>query len=1747
MVNDLDDFKDYKRGGMFRNRWMDFSLRNNVQDGRCWIEGNGGNATDVEIFTFVPRLQKSEYIDNWRFLEYPDRDSELIVKMSWTVVLDQKQFDYESNICQANFSDPNSGVVICDVKHARYAGVDFRLYRIDGDVTTKEFIRSSTQVTLIGTFDKNFVISNNNDTNSDYIVNGGQNVYLRSDLKFSPDGLSSWTEIYFDKNFSGPEKTDKRLQTNTYYYITVDPDTTYQQTLPANTRTGVVPPPTVVASFHAIGSSSPNATIRPIQSYSIIDSNNQGYKYYAFQDKVTNNDYFAWFITPPTFERKKKTIPSIRWGNFSDIANQSSTTSPDTLGKVKGTQATGDPTKYDIELKGTFFYTTLDFDSNNSLRIPTDIPEYYGFEAKNLSEPGSTFVRVYQEYAYGTFFNNYVWSLPTGLGGDDQGRRIDFSYKFQAKANTQWLYRIWLQKADGEVWYSNTTTSISSPYLSSVTPSDLPITTGEFRVTNWVDPNSNSYGFWYQMLKCWTNKTAANRLSPYMTVLTKKVGGNAVAGVNTNVDKDYPVFYYLNYTFTADKTYQFRTVLENFYTYRKDTSAKLANLHIITPWGEKMKMNAPFINLDNVPNELKRVNMYLFTNINAYSKANNPNIADVNGDVPTKPINIISSKTNPQNPITYTAKPFFGGDITLDEISLSSGLNWVDLIQFEWFLQGAATFNVMNQTANGQVQAYGTETIPQFVNNVPFGGRGWHYLSDQKKFVWFDKVGPGDNLTNLKKELNDNFPIGGDPGENYTNKSSDIKYLRNNFIATYVYYQNFNVSFDYVNNSPFGISMYLGGDLPFAKEGDEFWKTDIDDLIANGLVKLVGKLGPSTNNPQNCEFVGLIGNQYLFFVADNVIKFGDSEVSPGLFYKSTVNNEDKYYFNDISTGYPINNDNNTYGFSTYSVISLYNFTFAGAYNEGNNEVYLMNSNFSTSLLSNATYSIKLGIGNNVFPNSANTTTTTNSKAGNGYFTGGTWENGVWNNGWREDITVAEFNTVEQSFFYNRARIWRISIGGRPSSVSKFAAGDVVSISNVVAIDINENRKLLNKSYKVLSVDETTITVETETNFPLKRIEKDSEEHRILISKNVWLSGVFLNGYFSGVWNNGLFSGFPLITKMKNSHWIDGIFNGGQFTAGKLKSTFQSVKSYTQDGTRRLALNFTRPHGMEPNDTISITYNAFNKVDSLGTTTIISTPDDRTIVTGLVYDNKYKNIKIGTVNNTISTGLIQNFNFYSNNKSTVTSLQSMKSERVFSYNSWIDVNYSNKSAVNIGRPQNFIEPLTGRSYSENNLYGYPTNDVLSSDSVFRDSFSLSSRRYKFGRKYRVLNDFVGASSAFEQDFGPTDTSDGLDSFNTQGWDVSKFNSSTYRIQNVGSDWKPNLSLIFNPNTTISTIKLGQNITIVGPKALFSGLYFFPESLSYETETVQVVGVQSSGGKIIIDTDSVGMNDPYRWVVGSMVNYSIPFYIEFVSVNEININRTAEPVTTNTPLVGKEMKAVVSGKGGVVNLIRAEDVTNRTNGKDLETIGRLRYTMVEFEVADFRTNGTTFLYDDNEVKSVPPLHFNNLNYVTRLARDGNGQKTLRKMGASYLPIYRNVNHISTPGKKKQEFFFNKRNLLLNMTGSGYGGIFKNEFYLDNLKFYEVDMIPFFQYFNSPVGRKGNINISVQIPNTGISPNIQPTEDFTDATAGNDVVNEFAEKFIASNVQVPKNVNWRADYMIYRTQQQDLTGNPGLYGDN
>jgi hypothetical protein len=1749
--------KEFNKG-MFKNNWIDFSLRQNVQDGRCYRAEPPPDPDPTPVYRSIQRLQKKQFINTWEFVEFENVDSEMRVYLAWSVLKNETLLLAESQACNIEAAKQGSGISGCYITNAPYTGAMVYLWRIDDpNITTTSFNWETTAVKRIGSIRRIFQLRED-DTGNMVITDGGEGLLFTSNLKWKADPNNSaetWKSLEFDTGFQGPEKTDNRLQTNTYYYLTVEPFSFYA---PTGEKTFSQ---TIQDEFIRLSLTS--VPTKPSNSLSIVDSRTYDYFYYAFGDRESGNDYFPWFLTPNSFAVKKKSTPSIRWGNWADIPTQTSTSSPSTNGTVTGV-VTSDPTKFEIELKGTFFYETIDLNEQNQLKLPDDVPMYVGFAVKDLNVSGSDFVIAYEQYVGGLFLDQYVQQLPAAIGGVDTTRHFDFSYIFTSKANKTYQYRIFLRKESNQVWYASGS-ALASPYKGNISPSSFQINTGKFDVLSWVDPPSRSTGHWYQMLQCWKEVSSVGRLSPYMTMRRLAPSGtNAVPGTNVAIVANYPIHYYLNYSFFEEKNYLFRTILEYFYTTNGNTSAMGSNLQIITPWGEKLRLETPYlrINLANVPSDMKRFNMYIFANINGFSAQNNPKIQDVNGKVKEKPVSVISSKSNPQNPITYTATPYFGGDtMAAGDQSLISGLNYVTVTELEWFVQGSATFNIMSQVGGGAVQTVGTEKIPYFLGDEPFGGRGWHHIAKEKKFVWFDKVGPaGGSSDDLLTELNSNLPIGGDPGDYFSNKEGHVKYLRNNFIATYVPYQNFNVSFDYVNETPFDIVMYLGGELPFAGKDLDFWKTDIDDLISRGLVTRVGVLSESTGSPQKCEFIGLVGNQYLFFVADPVIKFGNALKTVDLFQDFYIT-EEKFItiFQKQVPGYPITPDG-VPGFGTYSIVSLSNFTFAGAYSEGNNRVYTTNSNLSTNI-KNATYSIVLGSGNNVFKNIETATTTIHTVAGNGSFVAGTWENGVWNSGLHEDITVSEFNTLVDSFFYNRGRTWRMSIGGRPSSIANFSVGDVVSISNVVAIDINEKRKLINKSYTILSIDETSITVEFETNFPIKRIEKDSDEHRILVSKNIWANGVFLNGYFSGIWNNGLFSGFPLITKMEGAHWIDGIFNGGQFIAQKIKATFTSIYEAVYEGTPRLGINFNNPHGIEVYDTISITYsNLYSAVNSLGTTTVLSVPSPLSIITGIAFDKKYKGAKDGTVNTTTSTGLIQNFKFYSNNVSKVTSLDTMRSERVFSYNSWIDVNYSNKSAVNVGRPQTFIETTSERQYSENNLYGYPTNDVLTSDSVFRDSFSLTLRRYRLGKKYSILNDYVGVASAFEKSFGPTDTQEGIESFEEQGWKSDTRSSSEFKMNtkgvgmNIPSTGGPNtLYLDFSDNILIKNIKAGDTINVSGyqfqryedtQSIPFGGSGYavgpsFPvvEAINVESVTTPTTGTY----RLVTNSTKFTL-----WnVVGPNWDLSRIYSIEINIDSKMVISRTPEPVTPNSPLVGKEIKIVAKGHGGVVNLIPTQDIDKRTNGKENETVGKLNYTMVEFEVADFiRSNN---LYEEEKLVA-PPLHFNNTNYVTRLVRDINGERTLSTIVASYLPVYRNVNHMITPGRKKQEFFFNKRNLLMNFTGSGYHGYYQNEFYLDNLKFYEVDMIPFFQYFTSPRGRKGNINTSVQIPNSGTSPSLVPTDEFViDADFGNDVVNQFSDTLIATNVPVPKGVNWRNDYAIYRTQRQDITSDPGLYKEN
>ena len=878
----------------------------------------------------------------------------------------------------------------------------------------------------------------------------------------------------------------------------------------------------------------------------------------------------------------------------------------------------------------------------------------------------------------------------------------------------------------------------------------------------------------------------------------------------------------------------------------------------------------------------------------------------------------------------------------------------------------------------------------------------------------------GQGTTAILNGFNNISLVGVDENVDFRSSVNDLKYLSNpdgTFNGTYSLY----------------IKDDWGGDSGIFED----WNIEfIYKKVYTPILTLTQSDVANTTNPGAAKLqylFGLEGNQYLFIVGDKVNNVEDPAVdfrgvkktsghTPLLNLRSSLKNlkidggyhdannrlyrvnDDVFGVNnspttnpiDSSTGLPTTSLGSTIGSTTPATTDLLFQNTAGS--GGDNTFSLMET------IENVSYSTYVGTGNLNNPNTLSLSSVT-AKIGNGKFMAGVWENGAWNSGWRKDENLHEFHNISDFFSYNRDKRWRFSISGSMDAVSRFEVGDKVSIGNIVAIDVNEERKLIKSYFTIMTKTTTSIAVEFESDFPIRRIKIDSDIHRIYITKNVWLTGGFFNGYFTGVWNNGLFRGFPYITEMFNTHWLDGKFDGGHFQSRKRSLEFSNTYLATL-GMIKVGIIFDKIHSLTVGDSITIS----STFSTFGTTKVLSVPDDYRIIVDLAWGtdkdpNTYGTAIKGTITTNISTGLVQNIDFNANNASKVTSLQSMDDTRVFMYDSWMDVNFDNTSAVNIGKPQSTIDnSVSTYPYSDNNLYGYPTYDVLSSSVTFRDSFSTNIRKYRLGSKYKIYEDYIGDAG----DFG--------DHFDITGW----------------------------------TTRAG----------------------SYRTNTFPYFQIRPAGQPLPTSTEFANQG----WVFAKDGNPG----------SAISFERTTEAVDDEDPAAGKEMKVSAVGKGGVLNIQPSYDVANRTNSP----IAKQRYTIIKFDliqalVPDFIFEDSNSLYDENS-KYQPLIHFNNLNYALRkIYIPGLGYRE-RKLDTTYFPVYKNINHVSTPNKTKIEFFYNKTNLSMFFRGNGLNGSNVSNITIDNLKLYEVDMIPFFQYFNTR-----NINKSVSVPYQAIAPNIEYVE--------------------------------------------------------
>ena len=924
-----------------------------------------------------------------------------------------------------------------------------------------------------------------------------------------------------------------------------------------------------------------------------------------------------------------------------------------------------------------------------------------------------------------------------------------------------------------------------------------------------------------------------------------------------------------------------------------------------------------------------------------------------------------------KNIISYKANDNFG--------TASEGITNVRLSEMDYKIQGFAFYKMADYPYAPSSLIRGTSSY--YSGALPQNGLGWLYEANYNSgelLHWYD-----DSQVNLN-------PVGG----GLTTKIASIGYRQNNYIAKFVPYSYFNFSFSYQNSGDFPLEIYLSSTLPTINPGS--FSKPTNALLIGTLTQSISVIAGVTYSSHSYsiphKFYSLAGGQYIYFKAPFV---------------------------------------GTQSSATYSMIYITNVSIEGGYHPGNNEQY-QTSNVTSIIpygLTGATYSTLVGSGNTINATYSLIVSEINANIGNGTFRSGVWENGVWNSGWRYDDGVQEFNKIYQYFTYNKSKRWRIQIEGPVNAVNSFNIGDKVSIGNIIAIDINENRKTIKGYFTIINKTETTIVVEFDNDFPLRRIEKDSDNHRIYVTKNVWLSGAFFNGYFRGVWNYGLFKGYPMITEMYDTHWIDGIFDGGHFnTSYYTVPKFVDTLFYSNDiYGGKVGLTFSGKHGLAVGDTILIDKDNKNINPQYdGETTIDNIINDYHVVTALSWGNDSTS-EGGTVSVTLSKGVVQKVQFKSKNRSKITSNQSLESTSVFIYDSWMDVNYYDTSAVNIGKPQSLSNTLSGKEYSENNLYGYPTNDILESKSTFRDSFSNTIREYSLGTKYKIFNDYIGDAGTFQQQFGSTKA--------------------------------------YNP-----------------------------------------IGTPTSS---IVKNDSESKFINLGWTYSRYDDSSLTFSRTF-DIGEEGI-------------IGQELLVRAIGRGGILDIYPLADdeiVANRTN----DTIKKLRYTAIEFDLvshSDLNIGLAEPLEDGTFIDSsvptldifqklslfagdasggayiTPMLHFNNINTTLRsvyYSTLGGTVSTFRP--ASYLPIFKNVNHLTSSKKRKIEYFYNKRNLSMNFSGDvGYfvGRYMPSstfDYVIDNLKFIEIDMVPFFQYFI-----ESNINKGVQVPFQGISPYIDYSNPFFD----------------------------------------------------
>lgn len=1226
-----------------------------------------------------------------------------------------------------------------------------------------------------------------------------------------------------------------------------------------------------------------------------------------------------------------------------------------------------------------------------------------------------------------------------------------------------------------------------------------------------------------------------------------------------------------NYQFKSNKTYIWKTYVRNF------NSASQSGYSLIPTFPKRALNITPPYKYGSTFSFRGAFYIESFTN---YGVATNSN---------TLPY---STTNTSDNCLVFIDRPS-NDTVTKDMVIYSatfsnfetSGIVESKLLEIDYLIQG---------------YSFATASSPSSPTTDDRRYEGWRFDESDESFHYVHQSKSG--VSQVRLPLSLAISQTGDLNSFAQSTGNGLTYTgvtHSNFISRYVSCEVFNLIVEVDIYGSSYIKVYLCDSEP---------PITTSPTIFDQFLSTSQKIGELTVSDSIVNFYNLTGEKYLVFTSEykNTTTYYQNSINKIQIiegYSDTDNNEQflltdsDQYFEPITLT-PIGSST----YSTYSVIITTNNT----YHEVGNEIFgptgstgsfggFFTSQFGT--VSNLSYQI--------------------SKIGNGKFNSGVWENGVWNSGLRIDDAVYEFDNVELAIkLSTRNIVWRIQIVGSTFSTPYFEVGDRISISNIVAIDINEERKLLKNYYTVIAKTDTILVVETENNFPIRRIEKDSENHKILVTKNVWLNGGFLNGYFEGIWNDGLFRGYPYITEMYNSHWIDGTFNGGHFNSERQSYSF--IDTYYYNGYVGLTFGATA-HGFIPGDLIKI--DKFDKtVNSSydGIHTVTEIIDNYLLITDKTWETSTAT-ESGIVYKQATTGLIQNFKFFDNNVANKTSQTSVNPKEIWKYNSWMDLVYKTQSSTNIGsnkilfnsQSNNIDEVIQQHKfgfgdYTAMNLYGYITEDVLSSVSQFRDIETFFKRNYSLGTKYQIYQDFLGDISEFNNSFDSNPELGNLNNFYADGWTYSfsgilatysylnKYVKSRTGVQNFTSyDYNGGsayLSPTFSANSGVSIwgtvsfnslqedsfgLLLSEDVANQSFGVSVSGIYQISVSIPANFYTVAYApGISSfldndrlfiSGNYLLGELRLVKVANNNKAVVtlskkiiktsGGDYNTGIESYPEGQDYAEFQRNLTlnidwkgqleendkikvlfrgTETVIRNYNYAGPwRGSGFEQGPGFNDNITDAAarwrfgtastlSINNqgvdesigfnikRTTNKTLQyesdkeisfftlnntniNIEKNRYSMIEFDIIQqphsiiniFSYGSQSF---DMQFHTIDLYNFTNFinedgSYGLTHAYPAGYDPTVEPF-QNYLSVYSNgIDYKYTGESTVREFFYNRPGLDLGFWN------FNTQFTdneiikvheVDNVKFYEIDMIPFFQYTTEDY-----INKQIQSPLVGVAP--------------------------------------------------------------